>query len=194
MRALGSWMRQRPDVWGYSRSGASIVHENSTATILFTSESKSAALEKEVYAASTQDERAMISSGFKHGPIHRDKNVPLMFHFLSNTHDVAQDTGNIGKVTDIDADSIMLSAISTLQFQLLARMTVANCCSSFHILIGLLLEGGCGAARHNDFYCMQENREERLRMCCHWQPGCIAKMKQTAVSGAATKNVTRGKA
>jgi hypothetical protein len=73
---------------------------------------------------------------------------------------------------NMTADEIMLSAVSSLKFQLLPRMTLGNCCSNFHVLLADLLAVGCGAAQENTFRCMQENEDPRLRICCGWQGWC----------------------
>lgn len=73
-----------------------------------------------------------------------------------------------------DADSIMLSAMSSLKAQLLPRITIGNCCSNFHTLLNDFLSEGCGAASDNKFLCLQEYEDPRLRVCCGWHKKCIA--------------------
>lgn len=83
-----------------------------------------------------------------------------------------------------DADSIMLSAISSLKAQLLPRMSIGNCCSNFHTLLNDFLSEGCGAASSNIFLCLQEYEDPRLRVCCGWHKKCMAE-KIAAINATA---------
>ena len=73
-----------------------------------------------------------------------------------------------------DADTIMLSAMSSLKAQLLPTLTIGNCCSNFHALLNDFLSEGCGAARDSQFLCLQEYEDPMLRVCCGWHRQCIA--------------------
>lgn len=111
------------------------------------------------------------------------KSVPFDYQFVTNDEDVRQGTGlpaNFGKhVKNVTADDIMLSAVSSIQTQLMARFTVGNCCSNFHLLLFDFLRDGCGAARDNDAQCLQENKDPEFRVCCQWSKTdeCIEKKK-----------------
>jgi len=133
-------------------------------TIVFTTESKAMVREQEEFVA---NETAKL-------------NVPFQFRLAANTHDVHPDTGaalNRKQKLDTPPDEVMLSAVSTLKFQLLPAVTVGNCCSNFHILLLQLLAAGCGAAYKNHFHCMQDNEDPSLRMCCLWKKDCVEKKK-----------------
>jgi hypothetical protein len=65
-------------------------------------------------------------------------------------------------------DEIMLSAISSLKAQLMAKFTVGNCCSNFHLLLFDFLQDGCGAAKDNIGQCLQDNEDPEFRICCMW--------------------------
>ncbi|GKY98095.1 hypothetical protein MPSEU_000767300 [Mayamaea pseudoterrestris] len=110
-----------------------------------------------------------------------DSHPNFTFRIASNIHDVTPDSGLSTQVSsNISRDDSLLSAITTLQFQLLARVTLANCCSNFHILLGDLLSAGCGAAPVNDFQCFLELEDPNLWMCCEWLDSC-ANDKRAAI-------------
>lgn len=111
--------------------------------------------------------------------------VPFSYRFVTNDHDVMQSTGlpeNFMKKTadHIAADDIMLSAVSSLKAQLMAKYTVGNCCSNFHLLLFDFLRDGCGAARDNVGQCLQENDDPEFRVCCMWSKTdeCVEKGKK----------------
>ena len=119
-----------------------------------------------------------------------------MFRIVSNTHDVTPDTGfitNAAAVTSYTADMSQLSAITSLQFQLLARITLGNCCSNFHTLLNDLLLAGCGAAPSSQFVCFQELENPHWRLCCGWVKDCQATKMQAiqAWDDAKNKNDSR---
>lgn len=174
-------MAKHPDVWGIaSRSNYTTRSRRKgrswrvgrdkliSPTIIFTSESNDMVREQHEFIAKLSDRNSSISSEF------------TSFRIVSNTLDVTQDTGQVKNKpsNNISADSAMLSALSSLKFQLLARVTLGNCCSNFHVLLADLLAAGCGAARTNNFYCMQENEDPNLRICCGWQKWCFAAKQQ----------------
>lgn len=112
--------------------------------------------------------------------------LSIPFRIVSNTKDVTPDTGFVSDATgrgnaSFSADDALLSAVSSIKFQLLPRLTLANCCSNFHVLLGDLLAGGCGAAESNSFHCMQENEDPALRVCCGWFKNCKEE-KRTALA------------
>jgi len=83
-------------------------------TILFTSESVEMTNEQKAYSMNSSD------------------------RFLVNFRDVTPNTGLINEVLNtgrFTADESMLSAISTLSFQMKARISILNCCSNFHMLL-----------------------------------------------------------
>jgi hypothetical protein len=144
--------------------------------------------------------------------------LPVRFRLVTNEADVTPDTGYLARTTherasasassassipsSFTADEAMVSALSTLQHQLLARATVANCCSNFHLLLAELLAAGCGAAIHggggggvgspssspssspspsfsssstsfgHTLHCLQEHFDPRYRVCCGWAAKC----------------------
>lgn len=71
-----------------------------------------------------------------------------------------------------DADEIMLSAVSSLKAQLLPRISIGNCCSNFHAMLNDFLSEDCGAASSNEFLCLQEYEDPRLKVCCGWHHEC----------------------
>jgi hypothetical protein len=110
---------------------------------------------------------------------------PLNFTFVRNTQDVTPDSGWVkdfyhhkkqnhkkSNNTAFTADDNMLSVLSTLKMQLLPRLSMGNCCSSFHLIMNELLNGGLGAATDNHFKCMQDFEDPSLRMCCWGDKRC----------------------
>jgi hypothetical protein len=119
--------------------------------------------------------------------------LPYEFHILTNERDVTPDTGYIPSLLlettnlSFTADEALLSAVSSLQYQLSARVTIGNCCSNFHVLLADLLAAGCGAAANHTFHCLQEHDDPHYRVCCGWFRNCkeekrmaIEKMKLVA--------------
>jgi hypothetical protein len=103
------------------------------------------------------------------------KDFPLSFQFLTNHKDVTPDSGfvqNIKKTMNFTADESMLSAVTSLKFQLLPRVSLGNCCSNFHVLLNDFLVEGLGAASENTFKCLQEFEDPRLKICCGWHHKC----------------------
>jgi len=100
--------------------------------------------------------------------------IPFRFRVVTNKRDITPDTGFITRRDSFSRDDQMLSAVSTLKFQLTSRMSIGNCCSHFHVLLQNLLAGGCSAARSGDhiFHCMQDNEHPALRICCTWDQEC----------------------
>jgi hypothetical protein len=149
-------------------------------TLIFTSESKDMLREYHQFNSNKSAQSAL----------------PHRFRLVTNEHDVTPDSGfapsifgdanggiggatnssshrsrNLGK-SSFSADEAMLSAMSSIRHQLLARVTVGNCCSNFHVLLADLLASGCGAARRNTFHCLQEHPDPRYRVCCGWFRNC----------------------
>jgi len=92
---------------------------------------------------------------------------PVPYSFVTNKYDVAPDSGYINTVEpNISADDAMLSAISTLQLQLTAEISILNCCSGFHRLISAFLWEGTGSANQSTIHCLQEEEDPTLRICC----------------------------
>jgi hypothetical protein len=166
-----------------------------TTTIIVTTESPSVLQEQEAFEA-------------KHD-LQRD--FAFSFRIINNRYDVTQGTGFVldalgataqapvlennrhaentttAKTTNsianivIDADAIMLSAVSSLKAQLMANVVIGNCCSNFHQLLRELFEQGCGGRvghRHSSissrtssggtFYCLQDHPNPEYRLCCSW--------------------------
>ena len=102
-----------------------------------------------------------------------------LFRIVPNTHDVTPNTGFITNAAapatlSNTADARQISALTSLRFQLLARVSLGNCCSNFHTLLNDLLLAGCGAASSNEFVCFQELEDPNLRICCGWFKDCQA--------------------
>jgi hypothetical protein len=118
------------------------------------------------------------------------QDFPFRFQFLTNNFDITPDTGfvqEIQKTMNFTADDSMLSAVTSLKFQLLPRVTLGNCCSNFHVLLNDFLVEGLGAARENSFKCFQEFDDPRLKICCGWHKKC---KKEKAEALAALANET----
>ena len=130
---------------------------NQTFFIILTSESQSILHDKELF----ENDDTLRQS------------VPFRYQFLTNEHDVMQSTGlpkDFMKNMTHGAthEDIMLSAISSLKAQLMAKFTVGNCCSNFHLLLFDFLQDGCGAAKDNIAQCLQDNEDPEFRICCMW--------------------------
>jgi hypothetical protein len=96
------------------------------------------------------------------------------YRFVTNQYDVTPDSGHGVKRPPINAtaDQVMLSAVSSLKLQLMARLTIGNCCSGFHITMNSFLSEGLGAASSSSFECLQENENPEFRLCCHQNRIC----------------------
>lgn len=106
-----------------------------------------------------------------------------------NHLDITQDTGYFeplsnDNTTGDHTDGAILSAMSSLKLQLLPRLTLGNCCSSFHLMLKDILSEGCGAHHDHVFQCLQGHANPKFRTCCSWDksPGCIARRVQLHVS------------
>jgi hypothetical protein len=104
--------------------------------------------------------------------------LPYNFDIRTNERDVTPDTGYIPSLllgtanASFTADEALLSAVSSLQHQLAAQVTIGNCCSNFHVLLADLLAAGCGAAANHTFHCLQEHEDPHYRVCCGWFRNC----------------------
>lgn len=141
---------------------------NDNPTIVFTTESKAVA----------QDQTEFANN------LTLQKTLPFAFGFVTNSYDVQQGTGFIKDIKrqtikqQVSAEDVMLSTLSSLKLQLLAPMTMGNCCSNFHNLLNDLLTNGCGAATENSFHCLQEHEDMQFRVCCLWDKRCQSKKKK----------------
>jgi hypothetical protein len=79
----------------------------------------------------------------------------------------------VAKKVNVSADEAMLSAMSSLQLQLAARVSIGNCCSNFHRMLQDYLSEGCGAASDSYFHCLQEDDDPEHRVCCFKSKSCI---------------------
>ena len=112
-------------------------------------------------------------------------NFPTTFRFINNQYDHAQGTGNPSRMRyhldslqqTVSMDDIMLSSVSSLKLQMLARYSVGNCCSNFHLLLFDFLSDGCGAAMYQNSECLQDMPDPQYRLCCYWSKTdeCLAK-------------------
>ena len=109
--------------------------------------------------------------------------VPFSYRFITNEQDVMQGTGLAKSFEsgNITADDVMLSSVAALKLQLMARYTVGNCCSNFHILLFDFLRDGCGSSQATvATTCLQEMEEPEFRVCCSWDKSeeCRAKRQE----------------
>jgi len=121
--------------------------------------------------------------------------IPFDYNFVMNEHDVMQETGHprdfmVLTADDVTADQVMLSAVSSLKAQLMAKFTVGNCCSNFHLLLFHFLQSGCGAARDNVGQCLQENEDAEFRLCCMWSKSDECQAKAEAKRNSTIVNDT----
>jgi hypothetical protein len=149
-------------------------------TLIFTSESRDMVRQYQLFRANETAQSAL----------------PFRFRLITNEHDVTPDSGyaptvfrgatgrNVGarssdsNTTSFNADEAMLSAMASIQLQLMARVTVGNCCSNFHVLLADLLQAGCGASPQNTFHCLQEHPDTHFRVCCGWFRNCKEERRQ----------------
>jgi hypothetical protein len=128
--------------------------------VVFTTESRSLITEQKEYIAQQPPEHKV--------------------RFATNIHDVVPDSGR--GVTyargQVDADSAMLAALTTLKLQMVPRLTIGNCCSGFHTLIHFFRNGGLGtvnatASSSSVFRCLQELENPHYRLCCWKGKRCM---------------------
>lgn len=160
--AFPQYMKVMGQIWNkhqyvVNESAAAHGATDLTTSIVLTTESQSVLRDKELF------ENDMTLR----------QRVPFNYKFITNDHDVMQSTGlpkDFVKNTKYESteDEIMLSAISSLKAQLMAKFTVGNCCSNFHLLLFDFLQDGCGAAKDNIGQCLQDNEDPEFRICCMW--------------------------
>jgi hypothetical protein len=104
------------------------------------------------------------------------------FRFVWNQNDVAQGHGEPNRFNESahGPAKIMISTLVAIKMQLMAKYTVANCCSAFHRVMVDLLRAGCGAVAEPDFRCLQEVDDPQYRLCCVWEADkrCVMAMKE----------------
>ncbi|KAI2488789.1 hypothetical protein MHU86_25843 [Fragilaria crotonensis] len=155
MKVMGqTWTTHQQAI---SQSAAASGVTNLTLSIVLTSESQSVLRDMESFESNETIRQ----------------NVPFMYQFITNDHDVMQSTGLpkdfMKKATDGSTrEDIMLSTISSLRAQLMVKYSVGNCCSNFHLLLFDFLQDGCGAAKDNVAKCLQDNEDPEFRICCMW--------------------------
>ena len=155
MKVMGqTWQTHQQTI---SHQTAAKVAANLTVSIVLTSESQGVLRDKESF-----EKNASLR-----------ESVPFIYRFITNDHDVMQSTGLpkdfMKKTTDGSTrEDIMLSTISSLKAQLMAKYSVGNCCSNFHLLLFDFLQDGCGAAKDNIANCLQDNEDPEFRICCMW--------------------------
>jgi hypothetical protein len=137
-----------------------VTNAKSDPSVVFTTEAKGMVMEQEQFVSNAT----------------LRKSLSFDYTFLTNHKDVTPDTGFLKdlrrKKTNFTADESMLSAVTSLKFQLLPRVSLGNCCSNFHVLLGDFLMEGLGAASDNTFKCLQEFEDPRLKVCCGWHKQC----------------------
>ncbi|CAB9500848.1 expressed unknown protein [Seminavis robusta] len=120
--------------------------------IIFSTESKEIKQEQEKYQQQQQQQPAVS--------------------FIVNQHDNPADTGfYLGN----HGDEELLSALTTLQLQMHARLTIGNCCSNFARLMMHMMAGGFGAHPDGEFRCLQDVEDPRYRPCCWKSVVCLEK-------------------
>lgn len=119
-----------------------------------------------------QEQRDMMASN-------RSRSFP--FEFLINEKDVAPDSGKYRQAKrrrhSFSADDAMLGSLSTLKLQMKSAITVANCCSNFHLLLSDFLMEGLGAAESNSFVCLQDMPPEYV-VCCYKESQCVLRREE----------------
>ena len=148
-----------------SRSGSNVL-----GNVIVTSESAGVVRDKKAF----ESNKALVQS------------VPFLPRFIMNEEDVLQGTGlprnfhirSNQSGTPYSADDIMLSTVTSLKIQLIAKYTVGNCCSNFHLLLFDFLRDGCGAAAENINQCLQENENAEFRVCCMWSDSVECKLRK----------------
>jgi len=159
-------MRVMAQIWNKHKTNLTLAMNEASVdkiSIILTTESDSVLKEKDAFMADVDRVRQL---------------VPFPFEFVLNNFDIHQDTGNpLDNVPEHNldvvleennADQVMLSMVSSLQLQLLARHSRGNCCSNFHRLLFELLDGGCGASYERGLECLNYNEDPELRICCLW--------------------------
>jgi hypothetical protein len=167
-------MRGTTQLWQEHQNRTGIDRPN--PAVVFTSEAKGMVREQREFATN-----ATLQQDF-----------PLRFQFLTNNFDVTPDTGfvkEIKRTMTYTADESMLSAVTSLKFQLLPRVSLGNCCSNFHVLLNDFLVEGLGAASENSFQCLQEFKDPRLKICCGWHHEC-KKVRAAALAVLANETAT----
>jgi hypothetical protein len=91
-------------------------------------------------------------------------------------------------INKYDADTLMMSVLSTLKTQLLPKVTVTNCCSGFHQLINDLLLEGCGWVEANTNKCLQDTDDQLLVPCCGYHVQCMERKKEILEVHQRSKN------
>ena len=174
------WMNGQDEMLSYT-SGANETQLTgpSNATIIVTSESQEIAAEQKKYE----------SEGI-------GRHLPFAFQIVNNRYDRMQGTGDPNRMKhhikneNFTIDDIMLSSVSSLKLQMLARHSVGNCCSNFHLLLFDFLRDGCGASKFQTSECLQDNSDPDYRLCCHWSKTdeCIAKRQQDNLTRVAYRS------
>jgi hypothetical protein len=149
-------MRIMAQYWKkYNLTQMNVLPRKQMGNILLTSESSSVFDEQKLFM-----ENRTLREG-----------LPFSPRFITNSADVHQGTGRAGprkrQHDTVSANDVMLSALSSLKTQLMARYTVGNCCSNFHNLLFDLLRGGCGIAHDGQAECLQKNENPEFRLCCY---------------------------
>ena len=133
------------------------------SSLIFTTESRDMVRQKDMFMSSSEPNSSP-------------------YDFITNPHDVLPDTGFVLQRDQTDSnyteDDMIHSAMISLQLQLSASYTLANCCSNFHTLIGDYLIEGLGAVRNNTFRCLQEHQDPEYAICCGWHKDCKRERKE----------------
>lgn len=117
------------------------------------------------------------------------------FRFVVNSADIMQGSGNprhykaLQKV-NITADDIMFSTVSSIAFQMLCKVVVANLCSNFHKIMIAFIQRGLSAVYNPIMIWLQENEIPEFRICCAWSNS--EECKQRRQAGKFGSNFNKG--
>jgi hypothetical protein len=107
------------------------------------------------------------------------------FRFVVNSADIMQGSGNprhykaLQKV-NISADDIMFSTVSSIAFQMMCKVVVANLCSNFHKIMIAFIHRGLSAVYNPNMTWLQENEVPEFRICCAWSNSEECKQRRQA--------------
>lgn len=144
--------------------------------LVFTTESTQMVKEQQEFAAGKKPD---IKTAFN-------------FSFVTNSMDITPNTGKyVARLFTHSKDKLaeeenLLSMLSSFKLQMTARISIANCCSNFHALLGDYLYEGTGKADSNEFMCLQEFENPELKICCSWHHDCIDEKRKTLIANNQT--------
>jgi hypothetical protein len=127
------------------------------------------------YVLFTTESRSVISDQQRYLVQHSEENV----RFATNMHDVLPDSGRgVTAQRQLDADTAMLAALTSLKLQIAPRIVIGNCCSNFHVLVHFFRNGGLGTSKQSTFRCLQEVEDPNYRPCCWKSKRCLGQKQK----------------